>query len=36
MGYKIDTNMRVKLVKDALEMAVKTDVTKMKSNPSLR
>jgi hypothetical protein len=29
MGYKID-NMRVKLVKDALEMAVKTDVTKMK------
>ena len=28
MGYKIDTNMRVQLVKDALEMAVKTRLYK--------
>jgi hypothetical protein len=34
MGYKIDTNMRVKLV-NALEMAVKNRRYKMKSNPSL-
>jgi hypothetical protein len=34
MGYKID-NMRVKLVKDALEMAVKNRRYKMKIHPSL-